>query len=97
MKLCLDNGEDSVAGYAVNDTNRLRLSNVFFVVVVFFFQQQVYTSKNIEHKTMDFSYPLPEVSWLARLVQWNIHILFGNKEPSILLLAVATDGPRACS
>ena len=59
--------------------NRLRLSNVFFVVVVFFFQQQVYTSKNIEHKTMDFSYPLPEVSWLARLVQWNIHILFGNK------------------
>ena len=60
MKLRLDNGEDSVAGYAVNDTNRLRLSNVFFLLLLLlFFQQQVDTSKNIEQKIIDFSYPLP--------------------------------------
>ena len=61
VKLRLDNGEDSVAGYAVNDTNRLRLSNVFLLLLLLllFFQQQVDTSKNIEQKIIDFSYPLP--------------------------------------
>ena len=61
MKLRLDNGEDSVEGYAVNDTNRLRLSNVFLLLLLLllFFQQQVDTSKNIEQKIIDFSYPLP--------------------------------------